>query len=254
MRCCCLESRRALHRTPAAVPAPPTTPPKGIPITVPLKKAPPKGKTAGYVVCNLPTCSLFMPGYKAAAAALGWNAKFFVYTGTDPQPAMLQAIQAHVNYISITGASVAQFKTALAAAKKLQHPRDRAVRHRPGQTQGRSVRRLGRCLDIRQLHQGHGPVDSQGRWREGEHGLRQHPRFPNSRDRRETGPREPGSNLLRVLVRHSRGNGQRSRKRRRTCKGGCLSANPFHGQLRRGLVWRSDDRPTGNSEDGGVRG
>ena len=106
----------------AAVPAPPTTPPKGIPITVPLKKAPPKGKTAGYVVCNLPTCSLFMPGYKAAAAALGWNAKFFVYTGTDPQPAMLQAIQAHVDYISITGASVAQFKTALAAAKKAHIP------------------------------------------------------------------------------------------------------------------------------------
>jgi ribose transport system substrate-binding protein len=106
----------------AAVPAPPTAPPKGIPITVPLKKAPPRGKTAGYVICNLPTCSLFMPGYKAAAAALGWKAKFFIYTGTDPQPAMYQAIQARVDYISITGASVAQFKTALAAAKKAKIP------------------------------------------------------------------------------------------------------------------------------------
>jgi ABC-type sugar transport system substrate-binding protein len=106
----------------AAIPAPPTAPPTKIPITSQLPKAPPSGKTAGYVICNLPTCALFMPGYKAAAAALHWKAKFFVYTGTDPQPAMFQAIQAHVNYISITGASVAQFKNALAAAKKAHIP------------------------------------------------------------------------------------------------------------------------------------
>jgi ribose transport system substrate-binding protein len=106
----------------ASPPSPPTAPPKRIPITIPLRKAPKPGKTAGYVICNLPTCKLFEPGYKAAAAALHWKTKFFVYSSTNPQASVYQAIQARVDYISITGASVAQFQSALAAAKKANIP------------------------------------------------------------------------------------------------------------------------------------
>lgn len=100
----------------------PTKPPTGIAVTVPLKTTPPKGKVAGYVVCNLPTCAVFEPYYKQAAAALGWKAEFFVYTGTDPQPAMDLAVEKHVNFISITGSAQAAFATALASAKAAHIP------------------------------------------------------------------------------------------------------------------------------------
>ena len=106
----------------AGVPASPTTPPKGIVPTIPLKTKPPKGKVAGYVVCNLPTCSVFEPYYEQAAKVLGWKAEFFTYSGTDPQPAMELAIEKKVNFISITGSAQAAFATALAKAKAAHIP------------------------------------------------------------------------------------------------------------------------------------
>jgi ribose transport system substrate-binding protein len=106
----------------ASVAVPSTTPPKGIVPTIPLKAKPPTGKVAGYVVCNLPTCSVFEPYYKQAAAALGWKAEFFTYTGEDPQAAMELAVEKKVNFISITGSAQAAFATALAQAKAAHIP------------------------------------------------------------------------------------------------------------------------------------
>jgi ABC-type sugar transport system substrate-binding protein len=100
----------------AALPSPPTAPPKTIPITVPLPKAPPRGKTVGFVLCNLPTCSTFVPGMKAATAALGWKLQLFTYTGADAKSALIQAVQKNVNFIAITGAGRAAYAAGLAAA------------------------------------------------------------------------------------------------------------------------------------------
>jgi ribose transport system substrate-binding protein len=101
---------------------PPTTPPKSIPITAPLPKAPPRGKTVGFVLCNLPTCATFVPGMKAATAALGWKLQLFTYTGAGAKAALTQAVQKGVDYIAITGAGRAEYATALAAARARRIP------------------------------------------------------------------------------------------------------------------------------------
>jgi ABC-type sugar transport system substrate-binding protein len=103
----------ARRSTPPAVP---TAPPTEIPITVPLPKAPPRGKTVGFVLCNVPTCATFVPGMKAAAAALGWKVELFTYTGANAKAALIQAVQKRVDYIAITGAGRAVYAAGLAMA------------------------------------------------------------------------------------------------------------------------------------------
>jgi|SRR5581483_3021424 len=94
----------------------PTTPPRGIPITASLPKAPARGKTVGFVLCNLPTCATFVPGMKAATAALGWKLQLFTYTGAGAKQALIQAVQKGVDFIAITGAGRAEYAAGLAAA------------------------------------------------------------------------------------------------------------------------------------------
>ena len=106
----------------SSAPAPPTTPPTSIPITQPLPKAPPKGKTILYLQCELPACARTAPGIQQGAAALGWNSKVLVYKNADPGAGLQSAIQQHPNYIAITGIPTAAMKPQLAAAKSAGIP------------------------------------------------------------------------------------------------------------------------------------
>ena len=68
--------------------------------------------------CDVPTCPSYLtPGIKDATAALGWDLKIIPMKSTDPGPAIQQAIDAKVDYISLTGVPVATFKAQADAAK-----------------------------------------------------------------------------------------------------------------------------------------
>jgi len=92
-------------------------PDSGIGVTIPLTGKPPK-KTFGRMECDVPTCASYLtPGIKDATAALGWDLKIIPMKSTDPGPAIQQAIDAGVDYISLTGVPVAAYKAQADAAK-----------------------------------------------------------------------------------------------------------------------------------------
>src|SRR4029078_5715639 len=75
-------------------------------VTIPLTGKPPK-KTFAWMECDVPTCASYLtPGIKDATAALGWDLKIIPMKSTDPGPAIQQAIDAGVDYISRTGVPV----------------------------------------------------------------------------------------------------------------------------------------------------
>jgi len=86
-------------------------------VTIPLTGKPPK-KTFAWMECDVPTCASYLtPGIKDATAALGWDLKIIPMKSTDPGPAIQQAIDAGVDYISLTGVPVAAFQAQADAAK-----------------------------------------------------------------------------------------------------------------------------------------
>lgn len=101
------------------VPAPPTTPPSGIGVSVSLRAAPAKGET---VACALPSCTSFTPGFEAATKALGWNLKVITYQSGNPAPAVDQAVSEGANYIAMAGEPPALFRQALATANAKHIP------------------------------------------------------------------------------------------------------------------------------------
>ena len=106
----------------ADVPAPPTAPPTEIGVTQQLPKAPEKGKTVAFLQCSLPACQAFVPGFKAATQALGWNLETFSYQSPNAGPALQQAVNAGVDFVASTGVPPALFKRELAAAHAKKIP------------------------------------------------------------------------------------------------------------------------------------
>jgi ribose transport system substrate-binding protein len=58
--------------------------PTKIPLTTPLKKAPPKGKTFVYLQCEQTQCNEAGQALAKAVAAIGWNFKTIDYNDTEP--------------------------------------------------------------------------------------------------------------------------------------------------------------------------
>lgn len=100
-------------RSSAAVP---TAAPTQINITVPLS-GPLQKKTVAWMECELPACQVYTPGFKEAAAALGWNLKVFPLDQTNPGAGIQSAINAGVDYIAYNSVSPAALKPQIAAAK-----------------------------------------------------------------------------------------------------------------------------------------
>jgi len=91
-------------------------------VKIPLTGKPPK-KTFAWMECDVPTCASYLtPGIKDATAALGWDLKIIPMKSTDPGPAIQQAIDAGVDYISLTGVPVAAYKAQADAAKAKNIP------------------------------------------------------------------------------------------------------------------------------------
>ena len=82
----------------------------------PLKAAPSKKKVA-FIQCADPSCATLAGYMKESTAALGWDLVTFSVSGGDYGAAIQQAIDAKVNYISITGIPIALYKPQLAEAK-----------------------------------------------------------------------------------------------------------------------------------------
>ena len=104
------------------VAAPPTTPPAEIQIDKPLDKAPPQGKKVIFLQCELPACSRYVKGAKAATKALGWKTDFQVFKNTAPTAALAQAVAQKPDYIFISGVPVSVLKPALAKAEAAKIP------------------------------------------------------------------------------------------------------------------------------------
>jgi ABC-type sugar transport system substrate-binding protein len=104
------------------VPSPPTAPPTEIGVSKSLPKRPPSGKTVAFLQCSLPACQAFVPGFKAATEALGWELKTFPYQSPNVGPALQAAVNAGVDYVANTGVPPALFKQQLAAAKAKNIP------------------------------------------------------------------------------------------------------------------------------------
>jgi ribose transport system substrate-binding protein len=60
------------------------TPPTKIPLTVPLKSAPQRGKTIVFLQCELSQCKGIGLGVQAAAQVVGWTFKTIPYQSTNP--------------------------------------------------------------------------------------------------------------------------------------------------------------------------
>jgi ribose transport system substrate-binding protein len=106
----------------SSVKAPPATPPTEIPITDPVGKEVPKGKSIIFLQCDLPSCARFVPGIKDGTAALGWKSKVEVFKSANPGAGLQQAVSEKPDYIAMTGIPVAAIKPQLAAAHKANIP------------------------------------------------------------------------------------------------------------------------------------
>jgi ribose transport system substrate-binding protein len=86
--------------------------------TVPLKTAPPKGRTVVYLQCGFPQCVTQGAGFAAAAKAAGWNYKSLSYDSANPAQLvsdMQRALQYHPVAVSFTGEPEAVWKSVLPA-------------------------------------------------------------------------------------------------------------------------------------------
>lgn len=107
----------------AAALRPYLAPPKVIPVKVPLKKAPVKGKTFIYIQCAFSQCQDVKTGAQAAAAAVHWKFKTLSFDETNPATlvtAMKQALLYHpavVSFNAIPESSWASEIPAYAKAK-----------------------------------------------------------------------------------------------------------------------------------------
>jgi hypothetical protein len=91
--------------------------PAGIGITKPLSKKAPKKKIA-WLECDVPTCTASItPGFKDAAAAIGWDLMVIPVKSGDPSAGFQQALDGGADYIAITGSPYATFKAGAEAAK-----------------------------------------------------------------------------------------------------------------------------------------
>jgi ribose transport system substrate-binding protein len=72
--------------------------PTALPVTEPLRQAPPKGETVAWLECELPGCKADGDGIRAAADALGWTVKTVPFKTSDPASlvnGMESALQYH---------------------------------------------------------------------------------------------------------------------------------------------------------------
>jgi ABC-type sugar transport system substrate-binding protein len=101
------------------------TPVKKIEVDTPLTKKPQAGKTVDYIRYNNPTVAVYDPGFKQAAAALGWDMNIIAVDATDPQAvpnAMIRAVSEHADFIVVAAADLPSIKAGMAAAKNAGVP------------------------------------------------------------------------------------------------------------------------------------
>lgn len=87
--------------------------------TVPLPKAPPKGKTLAFLSANNPAAQLAAQGAQQAARAVGWNYFHIIYDPANPGSlgtAFSQALARHVTVVVESGLAQSQFSASTVAA------------------------------------------------------------------------------------------------------------------------------------------
>ena len=93
--------------------------PTQIPVTTPVGKPIPTGKTIDWVVCGSPDCTIWEPDMEAAAAVLGWHLKI-LDGGLTPQTVLAAwnlAVQNHPDGILANAFPEIMFAKPLAQAK-----------------------------------------------------------------------------------------------------------------------------------------
>jgi len=104
--------------------APYLEPVEKIEVDTPLTEKPAEGKKVVYIRYNNPTVAVYDPGFKEAAAALGWNMTISAVDATDPQAvpnAMIRASE-DSDYIIVAAADLPSMKAGMEAAQKAGVP------------------------------------------------------------------------------------------------------------------------------------
>lgn len=109
--------------------------PATVPVTTPVGKPVPTGKTIDWLACGSPDCTILTGPLKEAAAALGWKIHT-IDAGLSPetvQAAWNLAVQDHPDGVLATGFPSVMFKSALAKLKDANIPvSDGFVTDNPG--------------------------------------------------------------------------------------------------------------------------
>jgi hypothetical protein len=90
--------------------------PATIPVTVPITKTIPKGKTVDWLVCGVPECTVLTPPLQQAAAALGWHLHV-IPAGLTPESVLAAwnlAAREHPDAVIATGFPKVIFAAPLA--------------------------------------------------------------------------------------------------------------------------------------------
>jgi hypothetical protein len=90
--------------------------PTAIGLTKPLTKKADKKKIA-WLECEVPSCAEITPGFKDAAAAIGWDLEVISIKSFEPGAGVQQALDAGADYIAITGSPMATYEEQAKAAK-----------------------------------------------------------------------------------------------------------------------------------------
>ena len=99
--------------------------PTTIPITTPLKTAPPRGKTFVFLQCDVAQCTEESTAMKAVTAAVGWNLKVIPYPSENPATiisGLKQALQLHPAVVGLTGIPQVEWQSVLPAYEKAGVP------------------------------------------------------------------------------------------------------------------------------------
>ena len=99
--------------------------PTAIPITTPLKAAPPKGKTFVFLQCDVAQCTEESTAMKAVVAAVGWNLKVIPYQSENPATlisGLQQALQLHPAAVGLTGIPEIEWQSVVPAYQKAGVP------------------------------------------------------------------------------------------------------------------------------------
>ena len=99
--------------------------PTAIPITTPLKAAPPKGKTFVFLQCDVAQCTEESTAMKAVVAAIGWNLKVIPYQSENPATlisGLQQALQLHPAAVGLTGIPQIEWQSEVPAYEKAGVP------------------------------------------------------------------------------------------------------------------------------------